>query len=643
MQKKNQSKKPKHVLLWIDRIISGNWLKQLGVATVIFFVVFVLVVIFYLIFKSDGWKSIAEAFVDLVSPVTAWNDANGSPSVFSFLGYSFVYFLGVVVFSGLFVATITNILRTRSDRFRMGTVTYHFKEHIVFLGYDDMIVGMILKLCEERKGKVRIVVGVEDNVYEINDKIKNRLYGRYKDNVVVLQADGCNRTDLEKRIRVPHAERVYIIGEHDDAYNLKSYRTIYELSLCSKKKDFDERMPQCYVNLRHKSTLTLFQTYATVGDIGVDFSKFHVFNFYDEWARHMIVGENLEQERRIDMDGKPDKQLHLVVVGMTEMGIALARQAMLWCHYPNDFKTKITFIDPQADLYSKLFIGSHQHLFKECHHTLFNEFPYIEKNENSDLDIEFEFYKAYISDDDIRGEIVKWATDKEQLLTIAICLPKASQSFGAGIYLPEELFNEKNNVPIWVYQPTYGDMGNYLSGSRYKNIITFGMSGESLDICNEEIIKTAKNINHYIRNHKHTEGKEVAVYYDNERWIEMEWQSNDIHKKWMCINRAGNIAAMQRIVNYNFDKNNNEVVERLTAVEKKHRKIEQIIAPSYISSNKTDKDFKINMYNEEDCAIKQYIKAIFQIKYFYNTQYEKNRRKKNQSLYFVFNKIECSS
>lgn len=597
--------KPKHFKLWIDRIISGNIWRQLIVSTILFFVVFLIVwLIGFLVFKN--WD-LGKAFADLVSPVTVRYKAYDHPEE-GVWGTSIVYFLGVIFFTGIFVATITNILRTRSDRFRMGTVTYHFKEHIVFLGYDDMIVGMILKLCEERNGKVRIVVGVEDNVYEINDKIKNRLYGKYKDNVVVLQADGCNRTDLEKRIRVPHAERVYIIGEHDDAYNLKSYRTIYELSLCSKKKDFDERMPQCYVNLRHKSTLTLFQTYATAGDIGVDFSKFHVFNFYDEWARNMIVGEKLGEESQIDRGGTPDKNVHLVIVGMTEMGIALARQAMLWCHYPNDIKTKITFIDPQADLYSKFFIGSHQHLFKVCHYSLFNiSDSNKEKNEESKLDIEFEFYKAYISDDDIRGKIVDWVNNEQQLLTIAICLPKAAQSFGAAIYLPEELF-DNTNIPIWVYQPTCGDMGNYLSGSRYKNVITFGMSGESLDICNEDIIKRAKKINHYFRNHRNEEGKEVAVNYDNERWIDAEWQSNDIHKKWMCINRAGCLTAMQRI------KDAPNIDNLLIFIEIKRRKIEKLVVP-YISSNKNDKGkaFVDDMYNINEYDIKNFFETIKKI------------------------------
>lgn len=591
---------PRNIKLKIDRIISGNIWRQLIVATILFFGVFLIVwLIGFLVFKN--WN-LGKAFADLVSPVSVRYKAYEHPEE-GVWGTSIVYFLGVIFFTGIFVATITNILRTRADRFRMGTVTYHFKEHIVFLGYDDMIVGMIQKLCEERNGDVRIVVGVEDNVYEINDKIKNRLYGKYKDNVVVLQADSCNRTDLGKRIRVPHAERVYIIGEHDDAYNLKSYRTIYELSLCSKKKDFDERMPQCYVNLRHKSTLTLFQTYATVGDIGVDFSKFHVFNFYDEWARNMIVGEKLGVESRIDRSGTPKKNVHLVIVGMTEMGIALARQAMLWCHYPNDIKTKITFIDPQADLYSKFFIGSHQQLFKNhtknCHYSCFNfnTYPGLQKKSNSELDIVFEFYKSYVSDDDIRKEIVEWATDENQFLTIAICLPKAAQSFGAAIYLPDELFSEKDDesektdkqertsVPIWVYQPTYGDMGNYLSGSHYKNVITFGMSGESLDICNEDIINKAKLINHYIKNR--TNG---VVKYNNPRWIDAEWQALGVKEKWTNINRAGLIAEKSPKAD-KFDNLTEKEINNLAEVELKRLQIEELIVSGKVSTTKNDIEF----------------------------------------------------
>lgn len=531
--------KTRRFWVWIDRTLAGGPLKQLIIPSVIFIVVLGIVILIYCYWGRTG----GQAFVDLISPVTLHTEAYKDNPDRSIFGLSVVYFLGMIVFTGLFVATITSIIRTRSDKFKQGMTGYKFQEHIVFLGYDDMIVGMIQKLCED--GETLIVVGVESRASEIYDKIRNRIYSKYEDYFVVLQADSCNKSDLE-RLRVPYAQKVFIIGEHDDAYNLKSYRSIYELSLC--EDDFENRMPQCYVNLRHHSTLTLFQTYATSGDIYVDFSHFHTLNFSDEWARYMIVGDELTKELRIDRgDIKNTKQVHLVIVGMTEMGRALARQACLLCHYPSfvthKIRTKITFIDPQAKQHAQQLIGHYQQLFEHCQYAIYYSNGDIFEKKIDDLDVEFEFYEADISDFAIREQLEKWASDTNRLPTIAICQPSASQSLAAGIYLPDSIYD--NDVPIWIYQPTYGDLGHYMKGSkkdsRYKNVVTFGMSGENLDVCNEEIIKQAMRINHYIKNCNNG-----AVEYDNNRLIEIEWQECEVYEKWEYINRTIYTIVMQR-------------------------------------------------------------------------------------------------
>lgn len=599
-------KPPFKFRLWIDRVITGNPWQQIAVASVVFLIVLCVIGAIYS-FKPDSnvGNSFARAFVDMISPVTVRNTAYDTVQYIPqeivmksdvghdtlqhipqmiiekrevegrrIWGLSIVYFLGAIFFSGLFIATITNMLRTESDRFKQGTIKYHFSKHIVFIGYDDMIVGMIQRICEERDGAAYIVVGVEENASKINDKIKSRLYGKYKKNIVVLQADGCNRKELD-RMRVSYAESVYIIGEHDDAYNLKSYRTIYELSLC--QKEFEKRMPQCYVNLRHKSTLTLFQTYATAGDIGVDFSAFRAFNFNDEWAKYMIVGEGLAEKNRIDRGKNPGaKQVHFVIVGMSEMGRALARYAMLWCHYP-DCSTKISFIDPQADLNSKQFIGSHQQLFERLNYTYFDNFAkqISEHKVSNPYDIEFEFYATDISNLSIREQLQQWGQDEQQLMTIAICLPKASQSFAAGIYLPDEIFSKEGGSPVWIYQPTYGDLGNYLKGSHYANIVTFGMSGEPLDLCDKKNLERAKLINHYLKNRF-----EGIVTFDNQQLIDTEWEAIDINEKWRCINRASRVKAMKKMLEKkdicNFEE---EDFIRLANIEFNRLKIERLIVP----------------------------------------------------------------
>lgn len=554
--------------LWIDRVIAGETWKQVVVAGGVFALAFIIIGIIYLANRH----TFGQAFVDMVSPVTAQKEAyDESPDGKVVLGRFIVYSIGAIVFTGLLIATITSALRTRVDKFKQGTVKYYFRHHIVFLGYDDMVVGMIQKLCDD--GEPRIVVGVESKANEVNDLIKNRIYNKHKNKVVVLQADSCNKKDIE-RLRIPYADKVFVIGEHDDAYNLKSYRTIYELSLCS--GNFEERMPQCYVNLQHQSTLTLFQTYATTGDIGVDFSHFHTFNFYDEWARYMIVGADLERKLRMDYrdtETKNPRQIHLVIVGMSEMGRALARQAVLLCHYPSyvthKIRTKITFIDPEAMQHAQRLVGHYQRLYERCHYATYD--ASAEKTFENDvdgLDVEFDFYETDISNLSMRNKLAEWSADPKQMLTIAICQPKAAQSLAAGIYLPDSIYHQNADTPIWIYQPTFGDLGNYMKGSRYKNVVTFGMSGESLDVCNETIIGWSMRINHYLKNRKNG-----VVNYSNSRLIELEWQENTVYQKWTCINRAMHILVML----HNTDYMNNETNELYAKVELSRGEIESLM------------------------------------------------------------------
>ena len=567
-----------NVFLWLDRILAGKPSRQFWLFLALFVVTLIISTLFYGgwgVFSD--WESLQKAFVDMTSPVSVRNSAYDVPEEhrkLNFWAFFAVYMLGILVFTGLLIATLTNLWRTRADKFRRGVVKYYFKHHVVFLGYNDLIVGMIQKMCEDSNGQIRIVVGVENNTTEINDRIKSRLYDDYKKRVVILQADSCNRSDLE-RLRIPYAESVYIIGEHDDAYNLKSYRTIYEISLCTRKAE--ERMPQCYVNLQHQSTLSLFQTYASAGDIGVDFSAFNAFNFSDEWARYLIIGDRLKEESRIDYrnESSKHKSVHLVIIGMTEMGRALARQALLMCHYPTGPRTKITFIDHQVDLLSKQLIGSHQQLFKYCKYTYFDlvgNKQGLEKpqSEVDLLNIEFEFYKADISDIVIREKIEDWALDDNQLLTIAVCLPKASQSLAAGLYLPDILFRQNRSIPIWIHQPTFGDLGNYLRGSsRYKNVVTFGMSGKDLDVCRRAIIDRAKRINHYFKNRKQCKD----ITYDNYRWIEMEWEENEVCDKWLYINRSIIVTDNKN----NFGDLNTDEMEKLAKNELRRLNIFQLM------------------------------------------------------------------
>ena len=533
----------RNVRLKIDRFLAGNFLKQLVIAFVPFLLVLLIISILYTlpIGNNKGETgtfvhNIHKAFVNMTNPETVRSKLDDSPTRFwPVFWLAFVYFWGAIAFTGLLIATITNIWHARADKFRRGKVDYRFSKHIVFLGYNELVPGMIQRICDEakkRKKRISVVVGVEKDVSIVCDKIKNRLYEKSRNYVIVLQADSCSRKDL-KRLRVIHAADVYIIGEHDDAYNLKCYRTIYELSLCEKSKEAE--MPQCYVNLHSQATLTLFRTYASSGELGIKFKDFHSFSFYDEWARTMIQKKWMFNEELQD---------HFFIAGMTEMGVALARKIALLCHNPNDNKpTKITFIDDEANKKSKLFIIQHQEFFNNCNYKIITrDFP-PQLQENKSTDILFEFIEGNLSDKSIRQLISKSTNiaNQKKKNIIAICYDDPQQNLSMGLNLPDNVYKDKKNTFVWLYQPTLGDLGNYLKNSWYKTVITFGMSGEDLDIKNEKIVRKAQLINHffiYYNNKKNKKKTKEEIDYSNRLLIKKEWKSIDISKRWECIRRA---------------------------------------------------------------------------------------------------------
>lgn len=542
--------------LYIDRkILAGKFGKQLLTILGLFGAMLILIAILYTISLNDSKRStfiknIPKAFVDLTNPETLHssvydtvpssydesksknltltsngNTINNKPPVWLLI---LAYTIGAIVFTGLLIATFTNAWRARADRFRRGVVSYNFKEHIVFLGYNYIVAGMIQRICEENKADIkntRIVVGVEDNASAVSDMIKNRLYEDYRDRVVVLKADSCNRKDL-KRLRITYADEVYIIGEHDDAYNLKCYRTIYELSLCDYSRG--SKMPECYVNLHSQATLTLFRTYASADELGIDFTQFHSFSFYDEWAKYLIKEHWKNNENRQD---------HFIIAGMTEMSIALARKIVLLCHKPSkDKRTIITFIDNDMAAKSKLFIIQNQDFFERCHYTIrtIQENLTHEPVEDMDLiDVAFEFIDGNLANEEIRLNLNDIALDKKKAIIIAICYDDPLQNITMGLSLPKVFNGDNCDARVWIYQPTLGDLGKYLESDQYAYFETFGMSGDDLDVRNKDCTDKAMGINHFFL-HK----KEKDIDFSNSFLIKTEWEGTDIAKRWICIRHA---------------------------------------------------------------------------------------------------------
>lgn len=573
------------IRLWLDRTISGGIWKQVLVAFVLFGIVFVILGIAYSV--SLQRCAFNQTFADMSSPISLRSilydtENKGLQFPHNWLVWS-AYILGTILLSGVLIATITNGLRTRSDRFRKGDVRYRFRGHIVFLGYDDMVIGMIKRLCV--KTQSRIVVAVAGDAAKCYDMLYPSLDKQERRRVVVLRANRCNRVDL-RRLRVGKASAVYIIGEPGeetrDTLNMNSFNEISKL--CPKT------MPECYVNISHQSTFALFQTYAGSGDKQFDaaLAHFHSFNFYNEWARLMVTGEysGLNSSSHIDsrtgdsICDHPEKQVHLVIVGMTQMGEALAREAAFVCHYPGYLKcgtkTRITFIDKAARERMTSSVSQYHHLFDHCCYTFQNLNSGVgaveehkPKAEKDFLDIEFEFIESNVESPSVRDKFVEWAADTKQYLTLAICFESSHHGIATALYLPDAVV--ENNIPIWVYQSAQGDLASYLKGSKFSNVVAFGMSGEEIpNRFDSEDIVCAQRLNHFYLHLKDTE-----VDYSNKEIIRGEWKSSLVFDRWSSLYNVAAIPVKLKGIG-GIDKLKNRI-EDVARVEHNRWNVEKLL------------------------------------------------------------------
>lgn len=200
-------------------------------------------------------------------------------------------------------------------------------------------------------------------------------------------------------------------------------------------------------------------------------------------SRQYGKGENCIEYPPLDREAityESEKHVHLVIIGMSRMGVAIGVEAAHLLHFPNfcrdkNIKSVITFIDENADREMNFFCGRYRHYFeissthyydmsKDERHERF-VLPTRFKGKDADfLDVEFEFIKGRAETPAIQNLIKEWVHDSGQVLTIAVCLNYPPQSMAMGLYLPDDVYDE--NIPVFVRQETSSALLNMLNSKK---------------------------------------------------------------------------------------------------------------------------------------------------------------------------------
>ena len=497
----------------IDQIISESVFRQLLFLAIVTVLAFGFLVLFMLLMNGGMKLNLSDWILAFINPGTSF--ANGERMEGVERTWALITgVIGIVFMSGLLISVISNIMERRIENVKNGKVYYYFKNHVVIIGNNRMGIGLISQFARDMRYRhSEIVLLTTQEAPKVRHELFSRLKPEIEKRVTIVSGNRTTIEDLE-HLHIDLCKEIFILGENDeydnDSLNLECVRKIHTISV---KKSVKSPI-RCNVRLEHQSTFAVFQRLDI--DRLKDLIDFVPFNYYEMWAQKVFVEgayESLMKDGltgkleytpldREGIDAESDKRVHLVVAGMSEIGVVMGLQAARLCHFPNfvtkGVKTRITFIDKEADQKMIVLRGRYRHLFDET------EVYYREVNRNDMLmkgslsenevtrintrvakelftDIEFEFIKANLEYPAIQDYLAGLSCDDSIYLTVAICFSSPPQALSAGLYLPDELYD--NHIPILVQQEIpYCTLDMLTKEGRYKFVKPFGMLENCYDL-----------------------------------------------------------------------------------------------------------------------------------------------------------------
>lgn len=498
---------------------------------------------------------------------------------------------GSVLVGGLLISTLSNIIERRVERCRSGLVRYKLSGHYVIIGADSMLADLVRQLFAKDPA-AQIAIQTIQDVAQVRRKLYSRLPRAWERRIVFCYARRDAREELEA-IGVAEAREVYILGDSGELDDVEYYHDSLNVDclnliglIC---KEAARRPPlRCYLLMEYRSTFSVFQ----FSDIAPELKSYIdlcPFNFYETWARKVLVlnkaGRLLAQEsggayapiHYRPLDYRPitydsERFVHLVIVGMSKMGEALAIEAAHIAHFPNfvrdcSRRTRITFVDSDARACSEQFRQAYPALFNLCywnfvdaetgavnHHTPQAEYAYLGRDF---IDIEWQFVEGRIESDAVRKLLDQWADEPNALMTVAVCLNLTHQSIATALYLPESI--RAKDIPVLVQQRITSAIIDNLSGEleadsnafrRFAHLRPFGMLGDCFTP-GGKLEECAKRVN-LAYNH----GRDIEAYLsraDVAQLCEREWaelKKEQVVKQWSNLYHASSLPTKLRSLGY---------------------------------------------------------------------------------------------
>lgn len=507
---------------------------------------------------------------------------------------SLTFLIGAFIFNGIIIGIITTSIERRVSNHQNGMIHYLKSGHYIIMGYDDMVPSIIAHIFDKEKDAF-ILLLTSAKVVEIREKLL-KFFSTQQMKYIIINYGHRVSAASYKNIHLESAQQVYVVGNHaksaHDAINMECVDSIYHYLNNPNITNKPQRIICVFKDLDTYAAFKTSQIFKKINNIGVEFVP---YNVYTGWAKQVFIKRKYKDFDNPKTDynypavyGDDNKYVHLVFVGTTNFAVAFAMEAAHVLHFPNfiknnKLKTRITFIDINADKEKDEFITRNRHLFdvqsflykdfskESCKEPIGRRDEYL-KFEGMDanfLDIEFEFIKGDIFSKAVQDEIENWANEhqQKQYLSIFLAMADQRQNFAMGMNMPDAVYDKEVNVFIRQDRsdnfvtnlrmadikqdekklPYYTVENNQLAKkqhpTRYAHIYPFGMN-ETAYCADEHSLQRAKLIN-YLYSTMTPDNRFQKIVALNamskeQIWMEADehWQKLSVDLKWSNLYNA---------------------------------------------------------------------------------------------------------
>ena len=594
-----KKKKRKSFRLCLDRSLAHSLLKQggllCGLLCLLFAVSFLL-----LSLSGSEWEAFcAEKNLHkwllpfyLLIDTNALNGLYMDSGVHGWMLFasSLIYLVGLFVFNGMIISLMTNAVSLRVERHNNGRIHYLESGHYIIMGYDDICPSIADAIFARDPGAYILMLTSADPG-KIRERLRKNLGEKLLKRVIINYGHRMSR-EAYGDLCLERAEEVFIVGNRSlpahDAINVECVDNICAYLRSLGGSEHPARITCVFEDLDTYAAFKTSEIFGEVRDLGIEFIP---YNFYAGWAHQVFVRQcyrnRLHPENEIRYPAvygsgireDDDRCVHLVFVGTTHFAVAFAMEAAHVLHFPNfvsdsSRRTRITFIDLNADRERHLFMTRNRHffdvqepLYRDLSDTAPAGLPTGEAaarpadGRHNFLDVEFEFIKGDVFSETVRAELVRWAVDPRQHLSIFLAMTNQRDNFAIGMNMPDAIYD--GGIPLfirqdrsanfvtnlrrtdsspmfryWRYDARQGVVTDEKRSRRYACIYPFGMTDTGY--CADELaLQRAKLINYLYK----TADYKTNTFVDRKALNAMPraeildkadrlWRELEVAKKW---------------------------------------------------------------------------------------------------------------